>query len=106
MVQAMGGVDSVGFHKFRSQCCLAYTLLRKHTSLIMNLLALMVDAGFGIFAKLPPATSLAAVQANFHLELDDDQAESHFLGLIDYSFRNLGVRVTEAIHKMAVIIKG
>ena len=61
MVQAMGGVHSEGFREFCRYCTLAYNLLRKHTSLIMNLLALMVDAGFGIFAKMSPAATLATV---------------------------------------------
>ena len=66
-VDAMGGKDSTGFRDFCRYCTLAYNLLRKHTSLIMNLLALMADAGFGVFAKISPATLLATVNILIHV---------------------------------------
>lgn len=50
-------------------------------------------------------SSYLQVQQNFHLEFDEEQAADHFLGLIDYSYKHLGVKLTELVHRMAVIIK-
>lgn len=47
MVVAMGGLESEGYRNFRSFACQAYTILRKSAGLILNLIALMLDAGIG-----------------------------------------------------------
>ena len=45
MVEAMGGAHSEGYRNFRSKACQAYKLLRRHATLIVNLLYLMADSG-------------------------------------------------------------
>jgi phosphatidylinositol kinase/protein kinase (PI-3 family) len=45
MIMAMGGLQSPGYAEFRRYCGLAYSVFRKHASLILNLLSLMADAG-------------------------------------------------------------
>lgn len=44
MVDGMGGTNSIHYHRFRSLCFTAFTSLRKSANLILNLVALMVDA--------------------------------------------------------------
>ena len=44
IVEAMGGADSPHYVKFRLLCCEAFNILRARSSLILNLLILMVDA--------------------------------------------------------------
>ena len=44
MVEAMGGAQSPHYARFKSLCYTAYTSLRKNSNLILNLVALMVDA--------------------------------------------------------------
>ncbi|KAG5458597.1 MAG: hypothetical protein BJ554DRAFT_1151 [Olpidium bornovanus] len=44
MVEAMGGLASPHFAKFKSYCYVAFNGLRKNANLILNLFALMVDA--------------------------------------------------------------
>jgi phosphatidylinositol 3-kinase len=41
MVEAMGGAESQYYTRFKSYCCEAYNILRKSSSLILNLFNLM-----------------------------------------------------------------
>jgi hypothetical protein len=45
MVDAMGGPSSTHYHRFQSLAYTAFIGLRKNANLILNLVALMVDAG-------------------------------------------------------------
>lgn len=45
MVDAMGGTGSTHYARFQSLCYTAFSSLRKNSNLILNLVALMVDAG-------------------------------------------------------------
>lgn len=45
MVDAMGGTTSPHYARFQSLCYTAFIGLRKNANLILNLFALMVDAG-------------------------------------------------------------
>ena len=45
MVDAMGGMASTHYARFQSLCYTAFIGLRKNANLILNLVALMVDAG-------------------------------------------------------------
>ena len=44
MIDAMGGVTSPHYSRFKKLCFTAFTILRKNANLILNLIALMVDA--------------------------------------------------------------
>jgi phosphatidylinositol 3-kinase len=44
MVDAMGGPSSPHYNRFKSLCYTAFIGLRKNANLILNLIALMVDA--------------------------------------------------------------
>ena len=45
MVDAMGGVGSDGYTRFRQNCFLAYQALRKSSRLVLSMFCLMIDAG-------------------------------------------------------------
>lgn len=45
MVDAMGGTASTHYARFQALCYTAFIGLRKNSNLILNLVALMVDAG-------------------------------------------------------------
>ncbi|OEL23829.1 Phosphatidylinositol 3-kinase, root isoform [Dichanthelium oligosanthes] len=45
MVEAMGGAESQYYTRFKSYCCEAYNILRKSSSLILNLFKLMERSG-------------------------------------------------------------
>jgi phosphatidylinositol 3-kinase len=44
MVEAMGGLESEHYLKFKSYCCMAFIILRKSANLIINLFELMFDS--------------------------------------------------------------
>jgi phosphatidylinositol 3-kinase len=45
MVEAMSMAEGRGYERFKSHCLEAFTILRKSSSLIINLFSLMVDSG-------------------------------------------------------------
>lgn len=101
MADAMGGLDSEYYRRFKTHCCQAYTWLRKSANLILNLLNLMVDAGIEALSSDPVAV-LGRVEDRFRLDLTDEQAEEFFVSLIDESLRAFAPRVMEVMHQLAV----
>lgn len=68
MVDAMGGIHSPHYARFKSLCYTGFTSLRKNANLIINLVALMVDANIpdiklepdkAVTKVRPPGTSAA-----------------------------------------------
>ncbi len=101
MMEAMGGVDSPDYKRFRMYCCQAYTILRKSAQLILNLLNLMVDAGIEELSN-DPLGALGGVEEKFRLDLTDEQAENLFLSLIDDSLNAIAPIVLEKMHQFVV----
>jgi phosphatidylinositol 3-kinase len=80
MVDAMGGTQSVHYGRFKSFCFTAFIILRKSANLILNLLALMVDA------NIPDVTHRDVheqVLGKFRLDLTDEDAIKHFDDLLN-----------------------
>lgn len=80
MVDAMGGTQSVHYARFKNFCFTAFIILRKSANLILNLLALMVDA------NIPDVTHRDVheqVLGKFRLDLTDEDAISHFDALLN-----------------------
>merc|ERR1719230_1769039 len=100
MVDGMGGFSSPGYTAFKSKCCQAYKILRRHAKLIINLLYLMTDSGIKDLAG-DPQFAILKVEQKFQALMDDEQAEEHFLNLIDESVSALFPVLNEMIHKMA-----
>ncbi len=101
MVDAMGGVSSPNFKKFKSLCGQAYNIIRKSGNLILNLLKLMLDAGINEFH----ARDLMTVHNKFRLDLNDEEAERYLQMLVDQSLSALLPEIFEMGHKIAVMIK-
>lgn len=53
MVDAMGGVSSSHYMLFKRRCYTAFTTLRRNANLIINLVALMIDANIPDIALEP-----------------------------------------------------
>ena len=80
MVDAMGGTQSVHYGRFKSFCFTAFIILRKSANLILNLLALMIDA------NIPDVTHRDVheqVLGKFRLDLTDEDAIKHFDALLN-----------------------
>ncbi|KAL4462880.1 hypothetical protein ABPG72_019023 [Tetrahymena utriculariae] len=97
MIEGMGGKDSKVYAEFRKKCVHAYIYLRKYAKLIVNLFHLMIDSGI----KDMSIEALEKLAEKFYLDLNDTQAELHFLNILDESETALFARVTDIIHKWA-----
>ena len=57
MVDAMGGMQSPHYARFKSLCYTGFTTLRKNANLLINLVALMVDGNIPISNSSPTRRS-------------------------------------------------
>ncbi|KAJ1722828.1 Phosphatidylinositol (PI) 3-kinase [Coemansia erecta] len=101
MVEAMGGMDSLMYQRFRSHCFVAFSILRKSSNLILNLFSLMVHSNIPDIA-IAPDQAVAMVQDKFRLDLSEEEAMRYFQTLINDSVRALFPQVIETIHKWAM----
>ncbi|SJX60500.1 related to phosphatidylinositol 3-kinase [Sporisorium reilianum f. sp. reilianum] len=82
MVDAMGGTQSPHYARFKAFCYTAFTNLRKNANLILNLVALMVDANIPDI-RLEPDKAVLKVQDKFLLHLSEDEAIKEIEGLLN-----------------------
>ena len=105
MVDGMGGIDSDEYRQFCSLACQAFNLLRKRAGLVLNLLHLMSDAGIEDLSNNPSADAegvISKVEERFRLELNDEQAETYFLGLVNDTLSAIAPRVMDVFHQISV----
>ncbi|KAJ2725794.1 Phosphatidylinositol (PI) 3-kinase [Coemansia sp. Benny D115] len=100
MVEAMGGMESLMYQRFRSHCFVAFSILRKSSNLILNLFSLMVHSNIPDIAVAPDQV-VAMVQDKFRLDLSEEEAMRYFQTLISDSVKALFPQVIETIHKWA-----
>mmetsp|Transcript_36413 Transcript_36413/g.116699 ORF Transcript_36413/g.116699 Transcript_36413/m.116699 type:complete len:136 (-) Transcript_36413:139-546(-) len=102
MAETMGYPDDPNYTQtFKSRCCQAYNTLRKHASLLLNLMSLMKDAGIEHLSD----QSLHLFHDRFRLDLSDEDAERFFLSVINESLNAIVPVVLERFHKIAVWMK-
>jgi len=104
MVEGMGGNPSPGYQSFKSKCCQAFKILRRHSKLIINLLYLMTDSGIKDICS-DPQFAILKVEQKFQAVMDDEQAEEHFLNLIDESVSALLPVLLELGHKISIAMQ-
>ncbi|KAF8515401.1 atypical/PIKK/PI3K protein kinase [Hysterangium stoloniferum] len=80
MVDAMGGAGSIHYTRFKHYCFTAFTILRKSANLILNLVALMVDANIPDIKHRDVHEQL---QDKFRLDLTEEEAIKHFETLLN-----------------------
>lgn len=105
MVDGMGGVESPNYRTFVSLACQAFNVLRRSAGLVLNLLHLMSDAGIEDLSSNPSADVdgvIARVEERFRLDLNDEQAERYFTGLINDCLAAIAPRVMEIFHSFSV----
>lgn len=68
MVDAMGGVNSEHYRRFKDLCYTGFTLLRKNANLIINLVALMVDGNIQDIKLEPDKAVMKVGYDPFHLQ--------------------------------------
>ena len=104
MVDGMGGVESANYRTFVSLACQAFNVLRRSAGLVLNLLHLMADAGIEDLSSNPSADVdgvIARVEERFRLDLNDEQAERYFTGLINDCLAAIAPRVMEIFHSFS-----
>ena len=97
MVEGMGGVKSANFAAFLQYCFTAYTALRKSSSLILNLFALMRDANIPDI-RVEPDKVVEKVRERFALSLTEEEAMKEFRALIDDSLSRIVPQIIDGIH--------
>ncbi|KAF9020978.1 putative atypical/PIKK/PI3K protein kinase [Hymenopellis radicata] len=80
MVDGMGGAQSPHYARFKNFCFTAFTILRKNANLILNLVALMVDANIPDIKHRDVHEQL---QEKFRLDLTEEDAIKHFETLLN-----------------------
>ncbi|GAA5956941.1 hypothetical protein JCM3765_006647 [Sporobolomyces pararoseus] len=98
MVDAMGGVHSPHYSRFKSLCYTAFTTLRKNANLLINLVALMVDANIPDI-KFEPDKAVMKVQDKFLLNLSEEQAIKAFEALLNDT--SYFTSVLDKVHSIA-----
>ncbi|WRT67140.1 uncharacterized protein IL334_004106 [Kwoniella shivajii] len=102
MVDAMGGTASAHYARFQSLCYTAFIGLRKNANLILNLVALMVDAGIQDIQS-EPDKAVWKVQEKFMLDLSEEDAIKQFEALLnDTSYLTI---VFDRIHDLAQYLR-
>ncbi|KAF9463883.1 atypical/PIKK/PI3K protein kinase [Collybia nuda] len=96
MVDGMGGAQSPHYARFKNFCFTAFSILRKSANLILNLVALMVDANI---PDIKHRDVHEQIQEKFRLDLTEEEAIKHFEALLNET-SYLAV-VLDRIHDLA-----
>jgi phosphatidylinositol 3-kinase len=102
MVEAMGGLKSKSFLKFKEYTCSAYNIIRKHAKLLLHLLVLMAEASIEqISGGTDPKVNFLKVQDKLRLDLNDAAATQYIQGVIDAAIGSFFTNVWDIVHKKA-----
>ncbi|KAN0093130.1 phosphatidylinositol 3-kinase [Tylopilus felleus] len=96
MVDGMGGAQSTHYARFKNYCFTAFTILRKSANLILNLVALMVDANI---PDIKHRDVHEQIQDKFRLDLTEEEAIKHFEALLNET--SYFTVVLDRIHDLA-----
>ncbi|KAJ2905997.1 uncharacterized protein MKZ38_003480 [Zalerion maritima] len=97
MVDAMGGLQSEDYKKFKHYCFLAYAALRKSSNLILNLFTLMVDANIPDI-RMDPERAVLKVEERLALGMREEDAIRHLERTIEDAYNALGAAVIDVWH--------
>lgn len=102
MVDAMGGPNSPHYSRFKSLCYTAFIGLRKNANLILNLIALMVDANIQDI-RLEPDKAVLKVQDKFMLDIPEEDAIKQFEAMLnDTSYLTM---MFDKVHTLAQYLR-
>ncbi|KDE07724.1 phosphatidylinositol 3-kinase [Microbotryum lychnidis-dioicae p1A1 Lamole] len=98
MVDAMGGLHSTEYKRFKKLCGTAFSLLRKNGNLLINLVSLMTEANIQDI-KIEPDKAVGKVQDKFLLHLSEEEAIKQFEALLNET--SYFTSVLDRIHSVA-----
>ncbi|KAJ2914075.1 hypothetical protein MD484_g6343, partial [Candolleomyces efflorescens] len=96
MIDGMGGAQSPHYMRFKNYCFTAFTILRKSANLILNLVALMIDANI---PDIKHRDVHEQIQEKFRLDLSEEEAIKHFETLLNET--SYITAVFDRIHDLA-----
>ncbi|KAF2742847.1 phosphatidylinositol 3-kinase [Sporormia fimetaria CBS 119925] len=103
MIEGMGGPQSEGYARCKEYMFTAYTTLRKHASLILNLFALMGEANVGDLKLVESAGEL--VKERMGLGKSEEGAVREFGGLLEESVQSYTAVVIDRVHDFMQFLK-
>lgn len=103
MVEGMGGANvrenpESQFDVFRQYCFTAYTTLRRSSSLILNLFALMSDAAIPGIAVFGGEQAVRKVEERFKLDVGEEEAVRFFGTMIEKEMSAVGAMLIDTLH--------
>eukprot|EP01062_Namystynia_karyoxenos_P063425 TRINITY_DN5622_c0_g2_i1.p1 TRINITY_DN5622_c0_g2~~TRINITY_DN5622_c0_g2_i1.p1 ORF type:complete len:975 (+),score=370.68 TRINITY_DN5622_c0_g2_i1:89-2926(+) len=115
-VDAMGGTEHPRFAEFKTLCCTAFNIVRKHASLIVNLLQLMTDANIPDLCEegIPkgdlgrpkgPNVRIQGVEQKLRLDLNEAEATKYMQENLDLAISSLFGKVHDWVHIKAVALR-
>ncbi|NXX88644.1 P3C2A kinase, partial [Centropus bengalensis] len=93
-----GEKPTIRFQLFVDLCCQAYNLIRKHASLFLNLLSLMLSSGL---PELSGVQDIKYVQDALQPQTTDAEATIFFTRLIESSLGSVATKFNFFIHNLA-----
>ena len=102
MIDGMGGPNHANYSLFKSYCCQAYNILRRHATLTTTLVALMRDAGIN---DLDSMATVGKMHDKYRVDIDDEAADAVLLSIIDDSVGRLFPQFLEVLHKIRVAFR-
>ena len=105
MIEAMGGLNSLGFKLFVDKCCDYYRYIRRKSWLISNVLLLMVDSSIKDLNSRPEnnyIVILERIKDKFRLDQSEKEAERYLREIIMTSSNALFPAVVDTLHDWAL----
>lgn len=100
MIIGFGGMESSGFHAYRTYCWKAFNILRKNYYLIVNMLILMTDAKIPDLSVLQDSKKvLMYIRSRFKVHLSDEDAEIWLYENLNKNSKALGPIFMEYLHR-------
>jgi hypothetical protein len=107
MVKGLGGMKSAGYNEFVSKTIDAFLFLRNYRTLIMNLMALMIDSDLENLPFNEAERILSQMNERFFPHLSNEKARIVFEKMIHDSCHSTSAEALEVMHKIAALgIKG
>jgi len=114
-VDAMGGTEHPRFAEFKTLCCTAYNIVRKHANFILTLLQLMSDANIPDLIEDRPTTKepgdkhrvnmrIQEVENKMRLDLNEAEATRHMQEQLDSSISSWAGRIHDRAHIIAAAL--
>eukprot|EP01114_Cavostelium_apophysatum_P004665 TRINITY_DN1499_c0_g1_i3.p1 TRINITY_DN1499_c0_g1~~TRINITY_DN1499_c0_g1_i3.p1 ORF type:complete len:1359 (-),score=404.78 TRINITY_DN1499_c0_g1_i3:3-4079(-) len=98
MAFVMGGTNSEKFQFFVDLCCKAYLIVRRNSSIFINLFAMMLGTGI---PELSREEDLNYLRLAFSLDMTEEEASKKFTRLISESLNTKAIQFNFAIHLLA-----